>query len=244
MTWDNKSNYEYTKMHNNIDWGWEFLRRNLLYIEEWKEEMDKHSNNSKPLNYIFDVPDVSYLNQDLNSRPINLIDPTKIETFMLPTNAAFKWGLHYLQNPKSEMLNEYAVQHSRTYFQPLEEPDDYIEFYLQAGDFISIIEIEKPIAPQLKDIEIQLKGLKNSICPSMKNQRAAKKSQNSWNNFVEYLRVLDALTADVSRAVAAPEIFDTKGMILSPLERWDEVLKQAKLHRDKNFLRLLRYSGG
>lgn len=221
MPWRKPSNYEYMKTHTTKDWGWEFIRRDARYIEEWEKHYglfiaDKEAGTEKVLMPVVLQDDLSIYGDFhelvLQEKTLNLTNPNDIDGFLILSVEACKWKLRAYQNPESKKLNQLALEpdvktlyvpskKDRTVFEDndggrIEYAEDKANIHLEDYSFISVINLKQPLAPQLETIKKITKTLQSSIQKEKGVTVAVKKhlKTNEFNieTWIAYLRCLDA----------------------------------------------------
>ncbi len=240
MQWDNLKSYSYTNNHSVREWGWEFIRRNSRYKNEWNkafEKFKKTPTNQVLMPYLL-APDVS---QYSTSPPcgINLIDPSNIDTFIIPSNGAMKWGLRYYQSPETKKLNPenfyFIKSHHVGEFDQKESPDS-LSVAADEHTVTFIIDLKKPITAQINkiykealDLQTQLRTDRPDLV-TFRSEKVSLKDQKLW---IIYLQCLDAKTAGIKRADAALKIFPAASQ--GSVQKWDETMKQISKIAKNNY---------
>lgn len=248
MAWDDDESYAYTTSHTIKDWGWEFIRRNPVYKREWKKALRKFNNT--PINHVLMpfllAPDVSqYSKTDhLSYEPINLTDPTVIDTFVIPDDGAMKWGLRYYQNPDSKKLaqaNFFPVKMLYIGDTSGLETNDTVTVAHEDHTLIASIDLTRPVTPQIEEISKKAKE-KQEIVKESESATVIAKAKNLKREdvflWLEYLRCLDARKVKMNREEIA-KVFLIPSGEQEYRDRWNEVLKQSKRMLREGFCRLM-----
>lgn len=251
MPWNDPSSYDYTSAHDNREWGWEFIRRDGGYREEWAREIahfHEIAGNQDRQRALFSQewrrklmePDLSDFAGDDSPPLYNFYDETEINTFVIMSENARKWGLRGYQNPTSRKLNkQLALGASTICILPSGFGDDADTVSVAAIPYslVSIIELKKPLQPQIEHIlstaqktQSWIKENRPTEEVTLRPERVSHQDRARW---LGYLRCLDAKEAGVKRQAAAPKIFGSAAQ--GPEFKWDEALKQIREIAARNY---------
>lgn len=245
MKWNDESSYDYTASHDVRDWGWEFIRRDDRYKAEWDDIFAKYDPKKSPFWNIIGDPEISVRSDKHYLEDINLTKPDEIETFViLSNNDALKWGLTGYQNPNSKKLSKSIIApvkklHICEYYMrefALEGVSPSVK--LEAHTLLSVIDIKKPIKPQIDEISkraLQIQKELRSKEPELVRLRSEKVSSKDRKRWKNYLRCIDAQQSKVKENFAAKKIFSNIEGKATPDERWRETIRQIEEIKEKNY---------
>lgn len=234
--WKDVGSYSFMRKHSLQEWGWEFIRRDENYIGEWKKVLSKFKNAKKrghfsldeltktEFDYLCETGDYYYEYISSTSR-IDFKDRFK---FIIPDQAANKWGMKNYQNPKCPQFNKFNLLDAKlVHFgqSPVfEEQLDTIELEKSTNCILAEINLEKAISPQLEKLEKKAREKQEKL--NLPRKRALTVTDNNRDVWIKYLRCIDALLSGVRRKDAAEIIFQEylpKKEWHHPrhLEKWD-----------------------
>lgn len=238
MNWEIPSDYEYTKTHTIKDWGWEFIRRNEKYIAEWNIRLETFNNmkiSGELYKCLLGYPDHNPFLENFHPDEINeslylkfgkwnynLIDPDKYDTFLMYASETCFWQIKYFQDPRSnKLLPCNQRSHSECTVADV-FANQKIAIIPNNDSIMAIIDLKKPIEPQIKYIKSEAKKSQIAITGTPLKTSDSQKNQ-LW---VGYIRCLDAHNSKARKKIAISKIDLNIGC--TPEIAWDETLKQAK----------------
>ena len=181
--WRDADNYKYTDSHSTRDWGWEFLRRNPLYQEEWElqlqgfhEDKDFREKNIQAYCWIDHASsavrkewpkrkngnDTSLTQKEINEKiafykkhGINITDPEEYKTFEIFGFYCWRrWGMMSYQDPRSERLTKCNRYTVLDPFPPITGWYPGIApIQIEEGECYARIDLCHPLSSQLKTIK-------------------------------------------------------------------------------------------
>lgn len=240
MQWDDNELYHYTESHTVREWGWEFIRRDSRYKDEWNKAFEKFKQtptNQVLMPYLL-APDVSQYSSGAICG-LNLVDSSDVDTFLLPSDGAMKWGLRYYQNPETEKLNPENFDFIKSHHVGSFGQEEFTATLSVAADehiLTSIIDLKKPITAQInriseKAMELQKKlRIDNPDIVTLRSENVSFQDKKLW---VVYLQCLDAKNAGIKRADAARKVFPAAAQ--GSVQKWDETMKQINKIAKNNY---------
>lgn len=240
MKWDDVASYNYTNSHSVREWGWEFIRRDSRYKDEWQKELTRFQatpKNQVLMPYLL-APDISQYSSSTICG-LNLTDTSNIDTFIIPSDEAMKWGLKYYQNPASNKLNPENFYFVRSHHIGSADPEEFTDT-LSIGDnehvLTCVIDLKKPITAQINKIHKEALDLQTQLradSPDLVTSRSEKVSLQDQKRWIVYLQCLDAKNDGTKRADAAVKIFPTASQ--GCVQKWDETMKQINKIAKNNY---------
>lgn len=257
--WDNKSSYEHMRKHTNLDWAWEFIKRDERYIKEWNEQLENIKTSISPLLGMLTAPNMSSLSNNLalpkhaktilvapDDSPLsaNVVLPKhktnnpKDENLVVLSHKASEWRMRYFQNPTSPKLfngNHCLIQYfyrGDTRGLNLEDFMHELNVPLEDNSLVIKIDLTRAVKPQIEETSEIIKSLK------VRSKRKAK-TLNDYevDTRIEYLQMLDALNKGIKPKNAYKKIFPNKGE--TPELAWKEARKQIKNHYDTKYIAMI-----
>jgi len=179
--WDHSDDYKYTDDHDVRDWGWEFIRRNPLYIKNWKRNLNVFQNYNDAREGLMDafcslllpmlfleqkgidecislMENVKALKKKLaicEKLGINITNPQQYETFEIIGGHWTEWGLHTCQDPDAKTLTACNRSTSLHMFPCVSSAYNRTEKAapLEKGWCEVRINLAHPILPQIENIK-------------------------------------------------------------------------------------------
>lgn len=230
--WKDARSYGFMHKHSLQEWGWEFIRRDENYIAEWKKVLSKFKNAKKrghfsfdeltktEFDYLCETSDYDYYYEYIsNTSRVDFKDRFK---FIIPDQAAHKWGMKNYQNPKCSQFNKFNLLDAKLvhfgHSLVNEEQLDTIDVEKSENCILAEIDLEKAITPQLERLEKKAREKQKKL--KIPRKRAVTVTNNSRDVWIKYLRCIDAQRLGVARIPAAEIIFQE----LKPKHEWDEPL--------------------
>lgn len=264
MSWKDHSSYDYILTHTVKDWGWEFIRRDKRYRDEWKKEFEqfKKTKGKQVLMPLLVASDALIFSDLKISRPtkepLNLTKPDDMDSFMILSEDANKWGLQGYQNPDCKKLNKDILLPVKKLFVdaldkrvlvedgdegPIQIVDDEVTISLKDHTLIIVLDLKKPLAPQIDEISRRARERQDNLRkanPELVTFRAEEIGVNDRSTWIIYLRCLDARAAGEKRIVAARTIFPNNTNSSPRSEKkWDEALRQVKNLGGNHFIQFM-----
>lgn len=204
LNWKEPKDYEFSKTLNSKKWAWEFLRRNPAYIEEWEKELPLELERRKKLLSDPETKDAPYLEGYKKNTP-------ESSHFIIPGRSLDKyfkkWGMLNLVNPAQDNpfpnpFNQFmSFQYGNVQGGNM---GNIKKIFL--GNYISIVyDITHPLKPQIANAQkILLEIQKDKVKEGKTLINRPKKHKDNW---IEYLRILDANAENVSNEEIARVMF-------------------------------------
>ena len=208
LNWKELKDYEFTKTLNSKKWAWEFLRRNPEYIKEWEKELPLELERTKILLSDPETKDWPELDGYRKNTP-------ESSHFIIPGQSLDKyfkkWGILNLVNPAQDnpFPNPFNQFPSYQYGNVRGGNIGYSRYLNDSfpdGPYISIVyDISHPLKPQIANAQkILLKIQKDKVKEGKTLIDRPKKHKDNW---IEYLRILDAKAKNVSNEEIARVMF-------------------------------------
>lgn len=239
MSWESDDAYDYMNARTIREWGWEFIRRDERYINEWEEAFATYLK-TPPQHRLWDilmVPNLSQYSRGILSQTIQLGAPEDVDTFVLLGDGAIKWGLNYYQNPVSKMLNKanFSVKAYHVGAFDEEAPVDEISAPADEHTLISVIDLKKPIKSQIDEISKYAQILqddlrKNSSIVRLKAEKVTDLNKSLWRR---YLSLIDLEKSGLNKKEAAAILFS--GSAQGADSKWKETKKQIQAISKENY---------
>jgi len=241
--WKDIKSYDHMKSYSLCDWGWEFIRRDQRYIDEWESEFSEFENSENKGHFSFDsllVNEFDYLIETQNFdeytkliKETSRVDSHDVYKFIIPSKNASEWGLRHYQNPASKKINQLNLIQSKiiNFEQSCNNGEVFnaIEIKKEENNLLAVINLEKPIKSQMDKIEKQAKDLQ---------ARDEKVSENNVRLWIEYLRCIDAKKSGVKRKEASKTLFPYAEP--SSERKWDNTMQQINGIMNSKYTKFMR----
>jgi hypothetical protein len=206
--WKEPKDYEFANTLNSKKWAWEFLRRNPDYIQEWEKELPLEFERIKKLLSDPETKDAPHLEGYRTNTPESI-------HFIIPghsLNKYFKkWGILNLVNPEQDnpFPNPFNQFPSFKYGNVRGGNIGYsrhLDDSFPDGPYISIVyDISRPLKAQFTNAQKVLLEWQNEQVKEGKiHINTVKKHKDNW---IEYLRILDAKAEKISNEEIALVMF-------------------------------------
>lgn len=207
LNWKELKDYEFTKTLNSKKWAWEFLRRNPDYIKEWEKELPLELERRKNILSDPETKDCSHLEGYRKNTP-------ESSHFIIrghSLNKYFKkWGILNLVNPDQDNpfpdpFNQFPSFEYGTVRGGNIGHGKYINDN-PLGPYVSIVfDITRPLKPQFAYAQKIL--LETQKDQAREGKISISKVNKHKDNWIEYLRILDAKTENISNEEIARVMF-------------------------------------
>lgn len=205
--WKKSADYEDLKKLKSDRWAWEFLRRNPNYIRKWEKELPLELERIKKLLSSPEAKDAPYLEGYRKNTP-------ESSHFIIPGRSLseyFKrWGILNLVNPEQDW----------PFPSPFHQFSSFAHGTVRGGNvgggkylnenpfgpYISIVfDITRPLKPQIANAQkVLLENQKNQVKEGKIRVNTVRKHKDNW---IEYLRILDAKAEKVKNNEIARDMF-------------------------------------
>jgi hypothetical protein len=207
LNWKELKDYEFTQTLNSKKWAWEFLRRNPDYIKEWEKELPLEQARIKKLLSDPETKAAKYLDGYRKNTP-------ESSHFIIPGQSLDKyfkkWGILNLVNPAQDdpfpnPFNQFPSFEYGTVRGGNIGHGKYINDN-PLGPYVSIVfDITRPLKPQFAYAQKIL--LETQKDQTKEGKISISKINKHKDNWVEYLRILDAKAENVSNEEIARVMF-------------------------------------
>lgn len=203
--WRDQIQYQYTEDHTLRLWAWEFLRRNENYVKEWQEELPGGlmrienilNNNGMPWD---------------NKKHLKDYTPDKPDFHIPSMTPRERWGIMAYVNPDQDKPSFRALTFLSDTFHTASLTNDTrngmnrndekeTHIFLNQYEIAYAFNMELPLKPQME----KAKKFLSRIQKEFKLQ--IKKSKRHKDNWLTYLRILDAYSEGVKPAIIAKILF-------------------------------------
>lgn len=245
MQWDDPSAYKYTKSLNLREWGWEFIRRDKRYKAEWEEHYKSFEKAGGQKNLMFLLLNGDELSQFSRQNILspndymNLGNPEEIDTFIILSNDALKWGLRGYKNPKARKLHDNQTLIVPVFYVDKDTPST--ELNAISDKLITALDLTKPIARQIEVIKKLAIELQDSLRKEGQNtipQRAKDITHQNQKLWTQYIRLLDSKNLGVKRKEAAGKLYG--GAAQTPEAKYSQHLQQIKELEKSRYMSFMR----
>lgn len=217
--WKSPSEYPNPESTTDIEWAWQFLRRNHHYQADWQLELCVHEHNGG------DVRPTFITLPEFQITP-GTDDKSKGKDYYLEA-----YGLYSLPNPEQAAPIKPMFEPRFGEFR-FAQAMEQIKLTLLDGQAVFIFDLTLPLRPQLIAVRSKLEEAAKD-----KGVLAKKKYQRR-NLFTTYLRLLDAEQTDAPVKEIAAQIFPTISNVdpdYNGNKRVIDGLLAAKLLRDSGY---------
>ncbi len=183
--------------------AWEFLRRNKLYNEtflEIKSELIEWYSKKEDKSLYEDKI------KKLRSGKFDFLTSSCAEINKKINNEILQWGIPRYFNPRSERPIFLKFRNSTLIIpnfnsasqEPTEDKKERLknsmEFEIPDGYSAIMINMRKPLAPQLKSAEVEIESIKNSLfLRKYKEEKRNNFKRNNIDMYLKFIRLADAM---------------------------------------------------
>jgi len=206
--WKKSADYEDLRKLTTCQWAWEFLRRNPNYIKEWKKELPLEIERINKLLSDPETKDAPYLEGYRKNTPESC-------HFNIPGQSLSKyfkkWGILNLVNPEQDTpYPNPFLQFSSFEYGTVRGGGigwgKYVQENFPCGRYAPMVfDLTRPLKPQFINAQrFLLEYQSEQINEGKIHVTMVKKHKDNW---IEYLRILDAKAENVSNEEIARVMF-------------------------------------
>lgn len=249
--WRNPQDYTFAEKLDGPGWAWEFLRRNLNYRQDWdiaserQIQFDQFQKGSQFNTHnnpfaMFDPPLAA------GQTPVQWILQSGVECNSPLKGYGKLWGLERrIQNPTSQDIPAFKkltgarmlhLEECERFYYPVDPDSDQLE---QLGNIaVLAVDLKQPDTSITEAIKNILNAERRKRCINKISQRHFSKREN-W---ITYLRIMDAITEGEPNAVIAKVLFSdlTSNQALIRMNKYLNIEIEKVRHPD--YCRLLAHT--